>query len=165
MNFFRVFLLFILAQRAFELVIARNHEKRLKNVGATEIDKSGYRFIVGMHIAFFGALILEKFLLHRSLNTWWIIPGIFFCAAQFLRYLAIASLGIYWNTKIIVAPRHPILKKGPYKILRHPNYLAVVTELAVVPLIFSCYITSISFTILNAFIIRRRIRIEMRSLE
>jgi methyltransferase len=158
------FLLFVLAQRVFELLIAKRHEKKLKDIGARELDKGGYVFIVGMHIAFFVSLILEKSILNRSTSEWWIILIIIFCVAQALRYWAIASLGIYWNTKILVAPNHPLVRNGPYKILRHPNYIAVITELAVIPLIFSCYITSISFTVLNAIIIRRRIRIETQAL-
>ncbi len=153
-----------MAQRTFELYIARRHERKLKTIGAVEIDKIGYRFIVGMHMSFFVSLILEKLILKTTTNKWWIILVMFFCAAQILRYWAIAALGIYWNTKVLVAPRHPLLRKGPYKIMRHPNYIAVTAELAVVPLIFSCYITSIGFTILNAIIIRRRTRIETRAL-
>ena len=155
----------MLAQRAFELIIAKYHEKKLKHIGAAEIDKNGYRFIVGMHSAFFVSLVLERLILNRTLSRWWIIFAIIFVVAQVLRYWAIASLGIYWNTKILVAPHHPLLRKGPYKISRHPNYIAVITEFAVVPLIFSCYITSLVFTILNAFVIRRRIRVEVRALE
>lgn len=153
-----------MAQRGVELVIAKRHERKLKSIGAMEIDRIGYRFIVGMHIAFFVSLVLEKLFLNRTLNQWWIILVIIFCAAQVLRYWAIVSLGIYWNTKILVVPNHPLLKKGPYKFLLHPNYVAVVIEFVVIPLIFSCYITAVVFTILNAAVIRRRIEIETLAL-
>ena len=155
----------MLAQRALELVLAKYNERELKNTGAIEIDNGGYHFIVGMHVAFFVCLLCEKLILHRALNHYGIILVIFFCLAQFLRYWSIASLGIYWNTKILVAPHHPLIRKGPYQILRHPNYVAVEIEFAVVPLIFSCFLTSLSFTILNAFVLRRRIGIEMRALK
>ena len=164
MNPFWIFLLFVLAQRVFELLIAKRHEKKLKSFGAREIDRGGYAFIVGMHIAFFVSLVLEKSILNRSPSQWWVILTILFCIAQALRYWAIASLGIYWNTKILIVPNHPLVRNGPYKILRHPNYIAVITELATIPLIFSCYITSVSFAILNAIIIRRRVRIETQAL-
>ncbi|HUI31594.1 MAG TPA: isoprenylcysteine carboxylmethyltransferase family protein [Candidatus Acidoferrales bacterium] len=153
-----------MAQRACELVLAKRHEKNLVSIGAVEIDNVGYRFIVGMHVAFFVSLILEKSIFRTTLSEWWIILFMIFCAAQILRYWAMVTLGTYWNTKVLITPRRPLLKTGPYKILRHPNYVAVITELAVIPLIFSCYITSIGFTILNAFIIRRRIRIETQAL-
>jgi len=153
-----------MAQRAVELVIAKRHERELKKIGAVEIDKGGYRFIVGMHIAFFISLVFEYLILNRILSEWWIILVIIFLGAQILRYWAINSLGIYWNTKILVVPQHPLLKKGPYRFFPHPNYAAVITELLVVPLIFSCYITAIVFTILNAVVIRRRVRIETHTL-
>ncbi len=85
----------MLAQRVFELMIAQRHETRLKRIGAAEIDKSGYRFIVGMHIAFFTSLVIEKLILNRMLSRWWLILAIVFLAAQVLRYWTIASLGIY----------------------------------------------------------------------
>lgn len=138
--------------------------RKLKAIGAVEIDEVGYRIIVGMHMAFFVSLILEKLIFKTTTNKWWIILVMIFCAAQILRYWAMAMLGIYWNTKVLVAPRHPLLRKGPYKIMRHPNYIAVTMELTVVPLIFSCYITSIVFTILNAVIIRRRAQVETGAL-
>lgn len=162
---FSIFLLLVLLQRALELLFAKRHERKLKNLGAKEIDKSGYSFIVAMHAAFFASLILEKIFLNTQISRWWMFLGLLFCLAQILRYWAIASLGVYWNTKVLVVPHHPILKGGPYGILRHPNYIAVITELAVIPLIFSCYITSIVFTIVNALVILRRIRIEMRALK
>jgi methyltransferase len=155
----------ILTQRVVELAIAKRHERELKKIGAVEADKNGYRFIVGMHTAFFISLFLEKMTLDRALNQWWIILTAIFCAAQALRYWAITSLGVYWNTKILVVPNHPLIRNGPYKFLRHPNYIGVMIELAMVPLIFSCYITSIAFTIINALVIRRRIRIEMQALK
>lgn len=158
------FILFVLAQRVLELLLANLHEKKLKNLGAVEIDNSGYRFIVGMHAAFFVSIILEKTEFHRPLSSFWMILLCIFFAAQTLRYWAIRSLGIYWNTKILVAPSHQALRKGPYKFLRHPNYIAVIIEIAVIPLILSCYITSVVFTIVNAFVIARRIRIEVVSL-
>ena len=160
-----VFVLFILTQRVVELAIAKRHERKLKAIGAVEIDRGGYVFIVCMHIAFFVSLVLEKMILNTALSQLWIFLGAIFCIAQGLRYWAIASLGIYWNTKILIAPQHPLLKKGPYKFFRHPNYIAVIAELAVVPLVFSCYVTSIVFTTLNAVVIRRRICIEMKALE
>lgn len=160
-----LFLLLVLAQRIVELAIAKRHERELRRIGAIEVDKNGYRLIVGMHIAFFVSLILEKLFLNRTASQWWIFFTIIFCIAQVLRYWAIASLGIYWNTKILVTPRHPVLRKGPYRFLRHPNYVSVVTELAVIPLVFSCYVTCVVFTISNAIVIHRRVRIEIQSLK
>ncbi len=73
-------------------------------------------------------------------------------------------MGDYWNTKILVTPNtHPV-NQGPYKYIRHPNYLAVIVEIAVIPLIFSCYFTAVFFSVLNLIVLRRRIRIEEQAL-
>ena len=87
--YFFGFILFLLAQRAFELMVARRHEKELKNRGGREVDVNGYRVIVGMHSAFFVSLILEKVALDRPLNPEWSILLAVFFAAQLLRYWAI----------------------------------------------------------------------------
>lgn len=155
-----IFLTILLAQRAVELIVARRHEHALKAAGAEEIDSKGYRLIVTMHAAFFISIPAETILLNRRISSCWELLLVIFAAAQLLRYWAIASLGTYWNTKIIIAPGHPLVVRGPYKYFRHPNYLAVITEIAVVPLIFSCYYTAIVFTLLNAAVLKRRIRIE-----
>ena len=145
-------------------MVAKRHEKELKTRGGREVDIDGYRVIVGMHSAFFVSLTLEKVAFDRPLNPEWSILMAIFFAAQLLRYWAIHSLGIFWNTKIMIVPGHPIVRKGPYRYFRHPNYAAVITEFAVVPLIFSCYLTAVCFTIANALLLGRRIRIEKNAL-
>src|SRR3972149_1693182 len=162
--FFYIFLLFIVLQRLAELVYAKRNEKYLLLRGAVEYDKKGYKLIVIMHTCFFISLILEKIYFKRELSEYWIIFLIIFAAAQMLRYLAIVSLGKFWNTKIIVLSGSSLIKKGPYSFLKHPNYIAVITEIFVIPLVFSCYITCIFFSILNIFVIIRRIKIEEAAL-
>lgn len=164
MTLLYIFLIFLLAQRLIELVIAHRHEMTMRRRGAVEIDSRGYRVIVLMHAAFFASIIAEKAFLHRPVSHFWIALLAVFAAAQILRYWAIGSLGAYWNTKILVAADHVIIKKGPYKFIRHPNYVAVATEIAVVPMIFSCYLTAVAFTVLNAILLRRRIQFETRAL-
>ena len=159
-----VSLIFILAQRIAELVIARRHEIVLKKLDAIEIDRTGYRFIVVMHAAFFASILAEYIIFRRSISGYWQILVAIFLSAQGLRYWAISSLGVYWNTKILIAPRHRIVRRGPYRFIRHPNYLAVATEIAAVPLVFSCYYTASLFTIINAAVLWRRIRIETQAL-
>ncbi len=161
---FLIFSLFIILQRTVELALAKRNEKILKSQGGIEFDKDGYRVIVAVHIAFFISLICEKVFLHRTLNTYWAFFVTLFVGAQVLRYWAIRSLGIHWNTKVLVIPGKKSVARGPYKYVRHPNYLAVITEIAVIPLIFSCYITATVFSLLNLILLRRRIEIEERVL-
>lgn len=160
MTAFSIFLIFVILQRIAELLLARRNEKILKAQGAIEFDKNGYKVIAVMHVAFFISLISEKVFLQSTLNTYWIVFAVLFAGAQVLRYWAIKSLGVYWNTKILVLPNHKLVNTGPYKFLRHPNYIAVIVEIAVIPLIFSCYITSLVFSVINLVLLRRRITIE-----
>ena len=165
MIIFFSFVALLILQRIVELRIARQHEANVMVRGAAEIDRSGYRFIVAMHTAFFVSLVTERSIITIPLfNPYWKIFLIIFLGARVLRYQAIVSLGIYWNTKLIVTANHPIIRKGPYRFMRHPNYVAVVTELLVIPLMFSCYYTAVSFTIINGIVLRRRIRIESDAL-
>ena len=157
---FWLFLLFVILQRLTELLIAKRNEKILKAQGAIEFDKNGYKAIAVMHVAFFISLISEKVFLQRTLNTYWFVFAVLFVGAQFLRYWAIKSLGVYWNTKILVLPNHQLINRGPYKYLRHPNYIAVIVEIAVIPLLFSCYITAIVVSVINLLLLNRRVRIE-----
>jgi methyltransferase len=165
MIFFWIFFAFLISQRVLELLLAKRNEQIVKSKGALEFDRDGYRYIVAMHVAFFISIVLEKFLLQRELNRFWVLFLFIFLAAQIVRYWAISSLGIYWNTKILVVPDSRRTTKGPYRYLKHPNYVAVTVEIAVIPLIFSCYLTSILFSIINLILIRRRIEIEENALE
>ena len=161
---FWTLIIILILQRISELFIARRNEHKLLGEGGVEYDKGGYKVIVAMHAAFFLSFIAEYYILRKSLNSLWPLLLTILVLAEILRYWAISSLGKYWNTKIIVVSGAPLVSKGPYKYLRHPNYMAVVIEIAVVPLIFSCYITSVLFTILNLIVLRRRIRIEEHAL-
>ena len=161
---FILFILLLAIQRILELRLAKKNEETVRKEGAVEYDGKGYKYIVYIHIAFFISLILEKYLLQRGFNSLSLLFFIIFVLTQMLRYWAITSLGKFWNTKILVVPDAELIVKGPYKYIRHPNYIAVITEIAVIPLIFSCYITCIIFSILNFLILIRRIRIEEKAL-
>ncbi|HEY3249653.1 MAG TPA: isoprenylcysteine carboxylmethyltransferase family protein [Ignavibacteria bacterium] len=162
--FFWIFLFFVILQRLAELVYAKHNERHMISRGAIEYDREGYKYIVIMHSAFFISLIVENFFLLRELNPYWYVFFIIFVCGQGLRYSAIISLKEQWNTKIIVLKSGEIVKTGPYRYLRHPNYLGVVLEIIAIPLMFSCYITAFVFTILNLLVLKRRIPIEGEAL-
>ena len=164
MNPFWIFLTFLLVQRVSELLLAKRNERVARVKGAVEYDEKGYKVIVLMHIFFFISLISEYLLLARTLSNFWVPLLILFIIAQILRYWAISTLGYYWNTKILVTPNTSPIRTGPYKYLNHPNYLSVILEITVIPLIFSCYITSMIFTLLNLVLLKRRMRIEEQAL-
>ena len=161
---FLIFYIFLIVQRVLELRLAKRNEELVRKEGAVEYDREGYKFIVLMHVGFFISILLEYLFLGRGFNSFSLILFIIFILTQLLRYWAITSLGKYWNTRILVVPGAVLISKGPYKYLKHPNYLAVIIEIAVIPLIFSCYITSVVFSILNLITLIKRIKIEEHAL-
>jgi len=164
MTFFIIFITVVIVQRISELILAKNNEQYLKSNGAIEYDKKGYKYIVLMHNVFFISVITEFLSLERHLNEYWKVLIIIFICMQMLRYWAIFSLGKRWNTKILVLPNTEPIRSGLYKYLKHPNYIAVIIEIGVIPLLFSCYYTAIVFSILNLIVLKRRIRIEEEAL-
>ena len=164
MTYFLVFISIIIIQRLSELVISSRNEKYLKSIGAIEIDEGGFKYIFLLHLLFFVSVISEFIMLERGINKFWFILIILFLISQFLRYWAITSLGRRWTTKVLVLKGSNLVNTGPYRYFRHPNYLAVITEIAVIPLIFNCYYTALIFSILNIVLLSRRIKIENREL-
>jgi len=164
MTFFIIFITVVIVQRISELILSKRNEKYLKSHGAVEHDKKGYKYIVLMHNLFFISVITEFVFLERQLNEYWKVLLIIFICTQLLRYWAIFTLGKRWNTMILVLPNTELINTGPYKYLKHPNYITVIIEIAVIPLLFSCYYTAVVFSILNLIVLKRRIRIEEEAL-
>jgi methyltransferase len=164
LNVFYLFFLLIVIQRFCELLIARKNEMWMKKRGAQEFGQVHYRFIIFVHTMFFVIYFLEVTIWKtKSPTTWPLLIG-FFVITQIIRIWALASLGKYWNTKIIVLPHASLVKKGPYRFLKHPNYLIVTLEFMVIPLIFGAYFTAFVFTILNGIILAIRIPAEEKAL-
>lgn len=163
--FFYLIVGIVVLQRLVELVIAKRNEKKSFAAGGIEYDKKGYLVIVIMHIMFFISLFAEYFYFYRTLNDFWVIFLVLFILAQGLRYWAITSLGSLWNTRIIIVPGSKLVRYGPYRYFKHPNYMAVITELAVLPLMFSCFVTAIVISAVNLLLLKRRIAIEENALE
>ncbi|WP_017755444.1 isoprenylcysteine carboxyl methyltransferase family protein [Calidifontibacillus oryziterrae] len=161
---FSVFISFIISQRLFELTIAKRNEKWMKFNGAIEAGKEHYKYMVLLHVLFFVCLIWEVTFFQKGISTLLVIYLFFFTIAQLLRVWSIMSLGRFWNTKIMILPNVNIISKGPYKYFRHPNYLVVVIELLVIPLMFNAYWTALVFSLLNIVMLTIRIRVEEQAL-
>jgi methyltransferase len=152
-------------ERLFELGLSRRHAKAAFRAGAVEVGSGHYLALVVFHTAFLGSCLLELELLHPSAPS--LVED---CAlavailAQILRYWAILSLRDHWNTRIIVWPQGAPVRRGPYRWMRHPNYLAVILELAAVPMVHGCFRTAIAFTLGNAILLAIRIPVEERAL-
>jgi methyltransferase len=161
---FKWFLMFILLQRAIELGIAKSNEKWMKKNGGVEFGQTHYVWMIAMHTLFFISLFTEVSILQKNPSELWPFLLIVFILAQIIRVWALYSLGRHWNTKIIVIPNANVIKRGPYRFLRHPNYVIVALEFAVVSLLFNAYLTLVLFSIANAIMMSVRIPMEEKAL-
>lgn len=144
---------FMVLQRISEMLFAHRNARWMRQSGGREFGKEHYPLIVATHALFFIGILLESFFLHAEPPSWWFGPFLVFLLAQILRYWCIVSLGKCWNTRIWVLPGYSICTSGPYKYMKHPNYLAVMLELFTFPLIFGAFLTSIIVTFVNAFVL------------
>ena len=147
-------------QRLAELVLAERNTRRLLTKGAHEVGRGHYGFVVAVHAAWLMALWLlgPGPAIH-------IIPLIIYVALQFARIWVIATLGERWTTRIIVLPGAPLVRRGPYRWVDHPNYLIVIAEIAILPLVFGLPVVAGFFSVLNAIVLWVRIREENQALQ
>jgi methyltransferase len=155
----------VAAGRLVELRIAERNRRRLLARGGVEAAPGHYRWMVLLHTAFLIACPLEVWLLGRPFIPVLAVPMLLLAvAATMLRYWVIRTLDGRWTTRIIVLPGVPPVVGGPYRWIRHPNYLAVCTEIAALPLVHTAWLTAVVFSVLNAVLLRVRIRAEERAL-
>ena len=146
------------------MLSARN-ARRVLAQGGTELGQRHFKVMTVLHTAFLFSCVGEVVLLHRPFPgaLGWAALGVA-VLAQGLRYWAIFTLGERWNTRIIFVPGARPVTSGPYRFIRHPNYVAVILELFAVPLIHGGYLTAIVFTLANAAMLTVRIRAEEAAL-
>ncbi|MCX4918121.1 isoprenylcysteine carboxyl methyltransferase family protein [Streptomyces sp. NPDC060011] len=157
----------VAAERVAELVVARRNERWSVARGATVAGQGHYPAMVALHTGLLAGCLAEVWLAGRPFVpalAWPMLAVL--AAAQGLRWWCIRSLGPRWNTRVIVVPGLPLVAKGPYRWrrLRHPNYVAVVAEGVALPLVHTAWVTAVVFTVLNAVLLRVRIRCENRAL-
>jgi methyltransferase len=151
-------------QRLVELVLSRRNERQLRARGAVERGRGHYPLIVALHALWLLSILVEGILRGPQPPALWPVPLALFLLVQPLRYWAILSLGGYWNTRILVVPGTKLVRRGPYRYLKHPNYVVVAVEILAFPLIFGAWITALVFSMLNAALLYVRIREENRAL-
>lgn len=160
-----VFLGLLGIERMVELVMSRRREAWAKTQGGREYGRGHFGFMKVLHTAFFLSCAAEVVFLRRAFYPELGLPMLALAlAAQALRYWSVFSLGPYWNVRVIVVPGARPVSRGPYRYLRHPNYLAVIMEGFAIPLIHSAWMTAMGFSLLNAFLLKRRIRCEEEAL-
>lgn len=154
-----VVLSLVTAQRLGELVLARRNTRRLLARGAIEVGAGHYPFIVALHAAWLIGLWLLAW--DRPLNLWLLAV---FVGLQAARVWVIASLGERWTTRIIILSGEPLVRRGPYRFLSHPNYVVVAAEIMILPIAFGLAWYTLIFSLLNAAMMAVRISVETQGL-
>lgn len=143
-------------QRLGELFLATRNTKALLARGAIEFGAGHYYLIVALHAGWLASVLI--FLPHPTPVTWPLIALLAFL--QLMRIWVIQTLGPFWTTRIISLPGAPVVRTGPYRFVRHPNYWVVVAEIAALPLAFGEVTVAVIFSVINAALLFWRIREE-----
>jgi methyltransferase len=155
------------AERLVELVVSARHARWAFARGGVERGRGHFPAMVALHSGLLVACVVEVLVARRPfvpLLGWTALAVVL--GSQALRWWCIATLGPRWNTRVIVVPGLPLVTRGPYRLLRHPNYVAVVAEGVALPLVHTAWVTALAFTALNAVLLLRfRIPTEERALE
>ncbi len=151
----------VVAERLAELVVSRRNAKWSFAQGGKEFGRPHYVVMVILHTALLVGCLVEPSALHRPFIPWlgWSMVVVL-ALCQALRWWCITSLGKRWNTRVIVLPHEPLVKRGPYRFLHHPNYVAVVVEGVALPMVHTAWLTATVFTLANAALLTVRLRVE-----
>ncbi len=160
MGLAQIVTLLVALQRLAELVYAQRNARRLLAAGGVEHGAGHYPLFVALHGAWLVALFV---LVPADAPADWALLGLY-GLLQLGRLWVIASLGGRWTTRVIVVPGAPLVTRGPYRFLRHPNYLVVALEIPVLPLAFGAWQIALGFGLANLALLAQRIRIEQRAL-
>jgi methyltransferase len=154
-----IILLLVTLQRVGELWLSVRNTRRLLAQGAREHGRDHYPLIIAVHVLWLGVLWWLAPL--RPIDGFWLAM---FVLLEIARIWVLATLGRRWTTRIIVLPDAPLIGRGPYRFINHPNYVVVVGEIAVLPLVFGLWQVALIFSLLNAAMLTVRIREENRAL-
>lgn len=158
-------LLAVALERGVELVLSARNARLARARGGVETGQGHYPVMAVFHGVFLVACALEVVTLHRPFPgaLGWVALAVVL-AAQGLRYWAIATLGWRWNTRIFVVPGAAPVTGGPYRFVRHPNYVAIIAEMVALPLVHGAWLTALVFSLGNVWLLRVRIRAEEHAL-
>ena len=162
---YTLFVLAVAAERVVELVVSKRNLAWAFARGGREYGRGHYPAMVLLHVFLLVGCVTEVWLLDRPFLPvlgWTMVAVVL--ATQALRWWCILTLGHRWNTLVVVVPGLPLVDRGPYRWLRHPNYVAVVVEGIALPMVHTAWITALTFTVLNALLLRVRIRTENRAM-
>lgn len=153
-------------ERLVELVISTRNAHWAFARGGVEFGRAHFPWMVALHTGLLAACLVEVLVADRPFLAWLGWPALVMTlASQGLRYWCIGTLGPQWNTRVIVVPGAGLVTGGPYRFLRHPNYVVVIMEGIALPLVHTAWVTAVAFTVLNAILLFRfRIPVEERAL-
>ncbi|MEU1894202.1 isoprenylcysteine carboxyl methyltransferase family protein [Streptomyces pristinaespiralis] len=165
MLWYTVLVLAVAAERVAELVVARRNAAWTLARAGVEHGRGHYPVMVALHTALLVGCLVEVAIGDRPFvpPLGWSMLGVV-VLAQALRWWCILTLGPYWNTRVIVVPGARLVRAGPYRYARHPNYVAVVAEIAALPLVHSAWLTALVLTVSNAVLMGVRVRCENTAL-
>ena len=144
-------------QRLAELRIARKNERSLRQKGAIEVGAGHYPAIVVLHTLWLVAIVVEALWIPRTISPFWPALLAIWLAAEGLRFWTLRTLGERWTTRVLVLQGEEAIRSGPFRYFRHPTYLVVAIEIAVLPLILGCLVTAVTFTLMNGAMMVLRI--------
>lgn len=150
----------VVIQRIAELVYAERNTRRLLQNGAVEVAAGQHPFFIALHAAWLVSML--AFVRPTILPNWWLLAAFF--ALQLARIWVLGALGPYWTTRIITLESAPLVHRGPYRFVKHPNYIIVAFEIALLPLAFGAWRIAVIFSALNAILLAVRIRAEEKAL-
>lgn len=151
----------VTVQRLGELVLDRRNTKSLLEQGGVEYGARHYPLFIVLHGAWLLSLFVWVVSFEMPMNL--VMIGVF-VVLQAGRVWVLVTLGPYWTTRIISVPDAPLVKSGPYRFVRHPNYWVVIGEIAVLPLAFGAWPIALAFSALNGALLTHRIRVENEAL-
>lgn len=152
-------------ERLAEMVVARRNAAWSFARGGIETGRGHWPVMVVLHVGLLVGAVVEVWVADRPFIPWLAWPMLaLVVAAQLLRWWCITTLGPQWNARVIVVPGAPRVTNGPYRWMRHPNYVAVVVEGFALPLVGTAWVTALVFTVLNAGVLTMRLRAENEAL-
>jgi methyltransferase len=151
--------------RLVETRLSARNQRLLAARGAVKVPEPHFRWMVLLHAGVLISAALEVLLLHRTLNPALAVSmGVLFLLANALRWWVIASLAEHWNVQVMDSTPLGIVARGPYRWIRHPNYVAVFVELIALPLIHTAWLTAVWASACNLWVLQRRLQVEERVL-
>jgi methyltransferase len=159
-----IFLIILAAERGVELVISKLNATHIKKLGGKEDGETFTRLLIGFHVCWFFSFGVEASARGANLLCSSASLILVFLSFQVWRYWCILSLGRFWNTRIIILPGAGLVRVGPYRFLKHPNYVVVLLEIFFYPALFGCWTTALIFGFSNILVLKKRIRQEEAAL-